>query len=407
MSGDTRGGLLAGLELWDGEQYRGVANVRWSAGRIAAIDAAALPDPGSSGLCVIPGLIDTHVHLIGNASDQPADFLGWPLVTRPEEQVLHGLAHARRALSGGVTTLRDLSADEVQFSLVRALRAGIVEGPRVLAHGLVGMTGGHGDLFIPPAVAQRKPVADGVDACRALVRHWARAGADGIKITTSGGVLSVGDKAAWRNYTRDEIAAIVDEAHALGMRVAAHAHTVEGIEVAIDESVDSIEHATLVEPAQAARIAERGISVAPTLLINDRIAAGRMANAEQAAKARELVVERDARFRAAADAGVDFVLGTDANGAHVEFGEQMAEVRRMAEIFGWTAERALESATARAAAAIGLSHETGTLRVGAAADLIVLRGRPWERIDDLNTSQIVAVVAAGQLVAGSLQPTSA
>jgi imidazolonepropionase-like amidohydrolase len=401
MIDDTRQGALTALELWDGERHRGVATVRWSGGRIEAIDSApAAAD--SSGLCVIPGLIDTHVHLIGNASDQPADFLGWPLVTRPEEQVLHGLAHARRALSGGVTTLRDLSADEVQFSLVRALRAGIVEGPRVLAHGLVGMTGGHGDLFIPPAVAQRKPVADGADACRALVRHWARAGADGIKITTSGGVLSVGDKAAWRNYTREEIAAIVDEAHALGMRVAAHAHTAAGIEVAIEESVDSSEHATLVEPAQAARIAERGIAVAPTLLINDRIAAGRMASPEQAAKARELVVERDALFRAAADAGVDFVLGTDANGAHVDFGEQMAEVRRMAEIFGWTAERALAAATSRAAAAIGLGDETGTLRTGAAADLVVLRGRPWDVIEDLDTTNIVAVVAGGRLVAGRL-----
>jgi imidazolonepropionase-like amidohydrolase len=393
----TDAGVLEGVQLWDGEAHRGMVTIRWSGGGIDTIEPAAENGP-TSDLCVIPGLIDTHVHLIGNASDQPADFLGWPLVTRPEEQVLHGLAHAQRALRGGVTTLRDLSADEVQFSLVRALRAGIVDGPRVLAHGLVGMTGGHGDLFIPPAVAQRKPVADGPDACRALVRHWARAGADGIKITTSGGVLSVGDKAAWRNYTRDEIAAIVDEAHALGMRVAAHAHTAAGIEVAIDESVDSIEHATLVEPAQAARIAERGISVAPTLLINDRIAAGRMANAEQAAKAGDLVVERDARFRAAAEAGVDFVLGTDANGAHVEFGEQMTEVRRMAEIFGWTAERALQAATSRAARAIGLEGVTGVVRPGAAADLVVLRGRPWERIGDLDVANIVDVVAGGRRV---------
>lgn len=391
----TDAGTLEGVQLWDGETHRGRVTIRWRGSFIDSIEPAAEAVPASD-LCVIPGLIDTHVHLIGNASDQPADFLGWPLVTRPEEQVLHGLAHAQRALRGGVTTLRDLSADEVQFSLVRALRAGIVEGPRVLAHGLVGMTGGHGDLFIPPAVAQRKPVADGPDACRALVRHWARAGADGIKITTSGGVLSVGDKAAWRNYTRDEIAAIVDEAHALGMRVAAHAHTAEGIEVAIDESVDSIEHATLVEPAQAARIAERGMTVAPTLLINDRIAAGRMANAEQAAKARDLVVERDTRFRAAAEAGVDFVLGTDANGAHVEFGEQMTEVRRMAEIFGWTAERALQAATSRAARAIGLEGVTGVVRSGAAADLVVLRGRPWERIEDLDVAHIVDVVAAGR-----------
>jgi imidazolonepropionase-like amidohydrolase len=197
------------IDTWDGVDHLGVSTVTWSVSSgdnafssVLPRDAVDEDDLGEYSL--IPGLIDTHVHLMGYAGTGTPDFLGWPLITRPEEQVLHGLANANRALALGVTTLRDLSADEAQFSLARALRDGIVTGPRLLAFGMVGMTAGHADMFIPSAFPIRKPTADGADACRALVRHWARAGAEGIKIATSGGVLSVGDKSAWRNYTHVE-----------------------------------------------------------------------------------------------------------------------------------------------------------------------------------------------------------
>ena len=344
------------------------------------------------------------MHLIGESTGARVDFLTWPLTTRVEERTLHGLANARRALEAGVTTLRDLAADDVQFSLRRALDAGVVPGPRLVAHGMVGMTGGHADLFTPPAIVDRPRVADGPDECRRLVRHWARAGANGIKIATSGGVLSVGDGPGWRNYTRAEIAAVVDEAHALGLRVAAHAHSEAGIEIAIEEGVDSIEHATLITADQAARIAAAGITVAPTLLINERIAAGRGASEEQAGKARDLVVRRDERLRAAADAGVDLVLGTDANGFHVGFGEEAEEVARMAEVLGWSAARALEAATSRAADAIGRS-DLGRIVPGAKADLVIVDGKPWEDLDALRPERIVAVISRGRVVAGEL-PTA-
>lgn len=403
--------------LWDGTTDRGTVTLDWTTdavdGTITALNPASAgatdaggKSPGrasADGLSIIPGLIDTHVHLVGHAGHGSADFLTWPLVTRPEEQTLHGLANARTALRAGVTTVRDLSADDIQFSLRRAIEQGVVDGPRMQAHGMVSMTAGHGDLFIPPAFPLRKLLADGPDECRKLVRHWARAGADGIKIATSGGVLSVGDKSAWRNYTGAEIDAIVDEAHALGLRVAAHAHTADGIDAAIRHGVDSIEHGTLLTGEQASLIAAAGITVAPTLLINDRIAAGENGvSPEQAEKAGELVGRRDALFRAAADAGVEFVLGTDANGHHVRFGDQMEEVRLMASIFGWTPARALESATSRAARALGASGTLGVLAPGAAADFVVLDGRPWEDIAELDVSRIVAVVSRGRVVAGAL-----
>jgi imidazolonepropionase-like amidohydrolase len=187
------------------------------------------------------------------------------------------------------------------------------------------------------------------------------------------------------------------------MRVAAHAHTADGIEVAIDEGVDSIEHGTLLTEAQASRIAAAGITVAPTLLINDRIAAGENGvSAEQADKAAQLVEKRDAGMRAAADLGVDFVLGTDANGHHVKFGDQMAEVRLMARVFGWTPERALQAATSRAASALGLQQNLGRVAAGQFADFVVMRGRPWLDLEDLTTSNIVAVVSKGVVVSGAL-----
>ncbi len=394
------------LDVWDGSVHRGVSSVRWGSTEGDDVIRSVEPGTSSSGLSLIPGLIDTHVHLIGYAGDATPDFLSWPLVTRPEEQVLHGLANARKALCAGVTTLRDLSADEVQFSLARVLNSGIVDGPRLQAFGMVGMTAGHADLFIPPAFPIRKPTADGPDACRALVRHWARAGADGIKIATSGGVLSVGDKSAWRNYTREEIAAIVDEAHALGMKVAAHAHTELGIEIALDEGVDSIEHATLISAPLAARAAAAGITVAPTLLINEVIAAGGAgASAAQAEKASELVGRRDALLLEAAAAGVDFVLGTDANARHVQFGDEMAEVRRMATVFDWSPERALQAATSRAGMAIG-RPDLGRIEVGALADFVILDGKPWEDIESLRVENIVAVISRGRVVAGSLDGIS-
>lgn len=399
---------LDGIEVWDGTAARGASRIVWDDGPaegIRSLEAAAAPDPRFDGLSAIPGLIDTHVHLIGYAgATGGAEFFTWPLTTRPEEQVLHGLANARKALAAGVTTLRDLSADDVQFSLGRALAAGIVDGPRLFAHGMVGMTGGHADLFTPPAFPVRKPTADGPDACRRLVRGYARAGADGIKVATSGGVLSQGDRAAWRNHTDAELDAIVDEAHALGLPVAAHAHSEDGIRRALDAGVDSLEHATLITAELAQRAVAAGVTVAPTLLINDRIASGdpRFGTAESAEKARALVERRDALLTDAARHGVEFVLGTDANGHHVGFGDEPEELRAMARVLGWDAERTLQAATSRAAAAIGRGASLGKLAAGASADLVIVRGRPWVGLDALRPANIVAVVVRGRVLVGAL-----
>jgi imidazolonepropionase-like amidohydrolase len=224
-----------------------------------------------------------------------------------------------------------------------------------------------------------------------------------VKIYTSGGVLSMGDKVGWRNQTREEIRTTVDEAHALGMLVAAHTHTAEGLDIALEEGADSIEHGTGIDPRHLDALVERDLPVAPTLLINDIIAeARRPVSAEAQAKARDVVALRDAGFARAAEAGVRFVLGTDASGQFVQFGDQMEEVREMAAMFGWSAARALRAATSDAADAVRLGGTTGRLRAGLGTDFVVLRGRPWEDVTALRVENIVAVVSRGRVVAGAL-----
>ena len=393
---------VTGLSVWDGDLDRGPASLEWSGDRITAVTPIAADAPPAE-FSIIPGLIDTHVHMDASAVPSPVDWMTWPIVTPASERTLHVVAHARAAAAAGVTTLRELAGGEVQFSAARGLNAGLIPGPRLLVHGPVGMTAGHGDLFVPPHYPHRTPLADSPDECRKLVRQWARSGADGIKIFTSGGVLSVGDKVGWRNQTRAEIAATVDEAHALGMLVAAHTHTAEGVDIALEFEVDSLEHGTGILERHWETLLERNIPIAPTLLINDAIADRRIPVSDDAAeKARAVVAERDANFAGAAAAGIRFVLGTDANGVMVQFGDQLEELRLMKRAFGWSAERALRAGTSDAADAVRLTDTTGRLRPGLGADFVIVRGRPWEDIDVLTAENIVAVVARGQLVSGAI-----
>jgi imidazolonepropionase-like amidohydrolase len=391
---------LDGITVWDGAVAAGPSRLEWSGDRITALTPA---EERFAGLSVIPGLIDTHVHLDTNVLDGSGAGDAWPLVTPDEEKAMHVAAHALRFAAFGVTTLRDLAASSVQIAVGRAFDQGVLEGPRLLASGPVGMTAGHGDLFTPPRFRDRPPVADSPDECRRLVRQWAREGASGIKIYTSGGIFSMGDRVGWRNQTRAEIAATVDEAHALQLRVAAHAHTAEGIDIALAEGVDSIEHATGVTEEQFAALVAADMPVSPTLLINDLVAAGGDGiRAEASEKAQDVVAGRDPAFRAAARAGVRFVLGTDANGRFVRHGGQLDELRAMQRLFGWSAERALISATSDAAASLGLGSSLGRVTEGYHADFVVVRGRPWESLDEFTTDRIVAVVSRGRVLAGQL-----
>lgn len=398
--------MLGTIDLWDGTADRGAVTLTWQGDTITGVEPATRSD--HPGLSVIPGLVDTHVHFDASvAVDGVPPDSAWSIVTPDAEKAMHVVGNALRFAAQGVTTTRDLATSDVQLAVARSFEQGVIAGPRLLAYGPVGMTAGHGDLFTAPTLRDRPPVADGVDECRKLVRQWARAGAHGIKIYTSGGILSMGDKVGWRNHTRAEVDAIVDEAHALGLPVAAHTHTTEGINIALEVGVDSIEHGTGITAAHYDRLLERNIPVSPTITVHDVILAStdpRRAAARE--KTRTTMALRDPQFRAAADAGIRFVLGSDANGHLVRYGGQHDELRRMQGLFGWTAERTLIAGTSDAAASIGLGQQVGTLAPGYGADFIVMRGRPWEDLNDLRSENIVAVVARGCVLAGTLPESS-
>ena len=347
------------------------------------------------GRWILPGLIDTHVHLTSQAGPEGRETRNWSLVTFEEEQVLHGAANARKALLAGFTTVREMSGARAEIAIKHAMDDFVLEGARVVVAGFVGMTGGHGYLFTPPAVERRPfPVADGVDACRAAVRTHARDGADQIKICTSGGVLSMGDKSEWRNYTDEETRAIVDEAHALAMRVAAHAHTRAGIAQALDAGVDSIEHGSQLDERLAERMAKAGTRLSATLAIHEQIrlhGKERGVSAESLAKAEALHEARLRAVRVAKTAGVRIMCGTDSSSV-LPFGQHAWELELLCSEGGFTPMQAIAAATSVAAEGLGIAQETGTLERGKFADLVVVDGDPLADITLLRDSKHIRTV---------------
>jgi len=355
-----------------------------------------------SGRTVMPGLIDAHVHLLSYAGEGRRDVHMWSVATFDEEQVLHGAANARKALLAGFTTVRDMAGGRAEISLKHALDEFVLEGARVVAAGFVGMTGGHGDLFKPPAI-ERRPyaVADGVDACRRAVRRHARDGADLIKICTSGGVLSLGDKSEWRNYTDEETRAIVDEAHALAMRVSAHAHTRDGIAQALDAGVDSIEHGSRLDAELAKRMAASGTRLCLTLSIHEQIrlhGKERGVPAASLEKAEALHAGRITAGRLAKEAGVRIFAGTDSSNV-LPFGLHARELELLHREIGLTPMEAIVAATRDAAEAVGLGDRTGTIEPGKWADLLVVDGDPLADLSVLrDQARIRSVYREGRLL---------
>lgn len=378
------------------------------AGKIDAI-GAALNEPirggatvyDATGKNVIPGLIDGHVHLRSNAvGERAADYL-WQATAFIEEQTLHCAANARIALDAGVTTVRDMAGGRPEVATKHAIDDGALTGARVIASGFVGMTAGHGDMFCPAGIVQRYwPPADGVDECRKLVRRYARDGLDLIKICTSGGVLSTGDKNEWRNYTMDETLAIVDEAHALGMKVAVHAHTRAGILQALEAGVDTIEHGSSLDDELIDLMLESGAMLCPTLAITDFILnRGREAGIpeESLEKARRLKERSLEGHRAAYAAGVPIFMGTDSSAAY-RFGSHARELVLMHEMIGLSPMESIIAATRTAATALGIGDQIGTIEVGKIADLLIVDGDPLHDLRVLeDADRILGIVQNGEM----------
>jgi imidazolonepropionase-like amidohydrolase len=356
--------------FFDGEHVIENAAMVVDGGEIAwAGERKALPRGGevvsAPGRFAIPGLINCHAHL---TLDGEANFAA-------EVRQGDGLAmvkafkNARALLQAGVTTVRDLGANGTMvIELGRAIERGVVEGPRIVAAGRgITTTGGHG--------AEVGRVADGPDEVRKAVREQVSAGARVIKIFSTGGILGEGAPPEVSQFTADETAAAVAEAHKAGLRITTHAHGSGGMRVAAEAAVDSIEHATLLDDATVRLLKERDIAIVPTLSAVHSLL-------EQAAVLDPVVVERT---RAVADrhregvrmahrAGVRIAAGTD-SGTPFNRHERFAKEIQLLTECGLSSEQALSAATSGSARVVGLD-KAGHIGGGCWADIVFLGGDP-------------------------------
>ncbi|HEX8466523.1 MAG TPA: amidohydrolase family protein [Allosphingosinicella sp.] len=378
----------------------GPSTITITDGRITAVAAGLAPAPAGarlvdlSGKTVLPGLIDMHVHLSG---DPGGDFRD-EAVDPNEWATLVGAKNARITALAGFTTVRDLGSPPlVGFALRRATAEGIIPGPRIVSSGpAISVIGGHGDVSgFRPEVIRALGVDNtctGPEQCAARVREFSRAGADIIKITATGGVLSQQARGLGQHFTDAEMRSIVDTAHALGLKVAAHAHSARGIEAAARAGVDSIEHGTFADSKAIAAMKASGSSLVPTLMaftgIRERLGKNIYTPVVEA-KVRETLNEVGKAARAARAAGVPVIFGTDA--AVFEHGRNAQELALLVELAGMSPAEAIASATTGAARLLGMEREVGRIAPGYSADLIAVGGDPLRDVRALEHVDYVMV----------------
>ena len=339
------------------------------------------------GVTILPGLVDAHMHFFGTGTYGLAD---WVLI--PDTlTALRAVPDMRRMLSGGFTAVRDLGSKAGTF-ISRAEREGAIEGPRVVsAAKSLAQTGGDDDLTILPLdISQRLSYSyycDGPWECRKAVRMCLRDGAEVIKVYASGSFAQ--GKKARQQLTVEELKAIVDEAHRAEVKVAAHAYSEAALSNVIEAGVDSIEHGIGLTDEIAARAVKRGIYYVPTL--SAFFAAKPSTNVERETFIRRHLTED---MRIAKEQGLKLVNGTDFVGSEDEpLGQNYREVVNMAKFFG--AEAALAAATSTAMDCLGL--EGGRLRPGSPADVVVVKGDPARRPEDLAPQNVLYVVKGGRV----------
>jgi len=332
---------------------------------------------------VLPGLMDCHDHIAGTPGDGGDTQM---LQETDAHQALWGAMHAKITLDAGFTTIRNVgSGSYAEVALKRFINQGLFPGPRIYtATKGLGITGGHADINgWSPDVPLRgyAQIVDGVDAIRHAVREQIKYGADLIKITASGGVLSSGDSVHHEQYSEEEIRAAVEEAARLGRKVAAHAHAAKGIVNATRAGVASIEHGSLIDDLGIALMKQKGTYMVPTLYTLDFIIdEGKESGVPQYGidKAREISRVQRANLKKAYQAGVKFAYGTDA--AVFPHGRNARDFGILVDQLGVPPMEAIRMATQYAADLIGISDTAGTIEPGKWADLIAVAGDPLQNI---------------------------
>lgn len=362
--------------------------------RIAAVRPAALPagartlDLGDATL--VPGLIDAHTHL---CYDLEGDWLHRDVKETAADAALRGARNAKRTLLAGFTTVRDVgSTGFADVALMRAIDAGLVEGPHVLPAGhAIGITGGHADVTgYAPGILEGGPevgIADGVDEVVAAVRYQVKHGAKVIKTCATAGVLSHEGPVGAQQYSEEELAALVQEAARHGLRVAAHAHGTEGIKAAVRAGVASIEHGSMLDDEAIALMLERGTFLVPTTYLADALDLGRLPPPIRAKAELVLPLAKESVRRAVA-AGVRIAYGTDA--AVYPHGLNARELGTLVNERGMAPADALRAATIHAAELLGVP-DRGRIAQGLLADLVAVRGDPLEDVTVLERVDFVMI----------------
>ncbi|GAA5215047.1 amidohydrolase family protein [Corallincola platygyrae] len=337
---------------------------------------------------VLPGLMDMHVHLQGELGPKNDSET---LKMSNQLMQMRSYMFAMRTLNAGFTTVRDVgSSTQEMYAMRDAINSGWIDGPRIIAAAFVGITGGHADIsgikpeFMEFLDEQNHTVCDGPYDCRRATRHAIKYGADLIKITSTGGVLTDRATGTGQQMEADELHEVVLAAQRMGRKVTSHAHQEDGIVAALKAGVASIEHGTYASDDAIELFKETGAYLVPTLLAGDTVV--QMArNTDvlsewQKAKALRVGADMQGNFAKAYKAGVNIAFGTDSGVSKHGINAQEFLLMHKA---GMPPMEAIKTATVNAAALIDMSDSLGTLEVGKQADIIAVDGSPLDDLAEL------------------------
>jgi imidazolonepropionase-like amidohydrolase len=376
--------LLHGGAIVDPVLGRLEADLVFENGRIVDVGTGLDGDDeiDLSGKFLLPGLFDCHVHLAYTHINL------WRHIHTPLSYNFYlAIGNMARTLEAGITTVRD--AGGADLGMKEAVEDGLVAGPRMqISLAMISQTGGHGDGWNPSGIPVRlateypgRPngIADGPDEMRKKARELIRAGADVLKVATSGGVLSPRDEPTHAHFRPEELEVLVTEAAAAGIWVMAHAQAADGIKNAVRAGIRSIEHGIYLDDEAIGLMLEHGTYLVPTLLaptgVEKAVEAGAQISDASIRKAGEVIEIHRQSFRRAVEAGVNVAMGTDS--AVTPHGENLGELAHMVA-GGQKPEQALASATINAATLMGLDHELGSLEPGKLADFVVTSSDPLD-----------------------------